>query len=90
MKGDELQLLNIEELQKLEQLVQVGLSRVSNEKVCLYLLFLFSSIIMSTEISIDKSFYMFQDERFQENISAFELKVMFQTANFLQHFMQLL
>ena len=46
MKGDELQLLNIEELHKLEQLLRVGLSRVSNEKVCLYLLFLFASIIM--------------------------------------------
>ncbi|XP_059445184.1 MADS-box protein JOINTLESS-like isoform X2 [Corylus avellana] len=46
MKGDDLQLLNIEELQKLEQLLQVGLSRVSNEK----------------------------DERFREEISAFERK----------------
>ncbi|XP_059445209.1 MADS-box protein JOINTLESS-like isoform X2 [Corylus avellana] len=46
MKGDELQLLNIEELQKLEQLLQVGLSHVSNEK----------------------------DERFREEISAFERK----------------
>jgi hypothetical protein len=78
MKGDELQLLNIEELRKLEQLIQVGLSRVSNEKVCLYLLFIFSSIIMSIEISIDmRSFYMFQDERFREKISASKLKVMF-------------
>ncbi|XP_059445171.1 MADS-box protein JOINTLESS-like [Corylus avellana] len=32
MKGDELQLLNIDELYKLEQLLQVGLIRVSNEK----------------------------------------------------------
>ncbi|XP_059446447.1 MADS-box protein JOINTLESS-like [Corylus avellana] len=33
MKGEELQGLNIEELQKLEQLLKVGLSRVSNTKV---------------------------------------------------------
>jgi hypothetical protein len=38
MKGEELQGLNIEELQKLEQLLEVGLSRVLNAKVCLSLL----------------------------------------------------
>ncbi|XP_059446950.1 MADS-box protein JOINTLESS-like [Corylus avellana] len=32
MKGEELQGLNMEELQKLEQLLKVGLSRVSNTK----------------------------------------------------------
>ncbi|XP_059445179.1 MADS-box protein JOINTLESS-like isoform X2 [Corylus avellana] len=32
MKGEELQGLNIEELQKLEQLLKVGLSRISNAK----------------------------------------------------------
>jgi hypothetical protein len=46
MKGEELQGLNIEELQKLEQLLQVGLSRVSNAKVCLSFLSLFVDIIM--------------------------------------------
>jgi uncharacterized membrane protein len=38
MKGEELQGLNIEELEKLEQLLQEGLSRVLTAKVCLSLL----------------------------------------------------
>jgi len=46
MKGEELQGLNIEELEKLEQLLQEGLSRVLNAKVCLSLLSLYAGIIM--------------------------------------------
>ena len=65
MKGEELQGLNIEELQKLEQLLKVGLSRVSYAKVCLSLLSLFVNIIME-----QWSFYMFLNERFLEEIHA--------------------
>jgi hypothetical protein len=43
--GEELQLLNIEELQKLEELLDAGLRRVK-AKVCLSLLSLFAGIIM--------------------------------------------
>jgi uncharacterized membrane protein len=46
MKGEELQGLKMEELEKLEQLLQEGLSRVLNAKVCLSLLSLFPDIIM--------------------------------------------
>jgi hypothetical protein len=44
--GEELQLLNIEELQKLEELLDAGLRRVLKAKVCLSLLSLFAGIIM--------------------------------------------
>jgi len=46
MKGEELQGLKMEELEKLEQLLQEGLSRVLTAKVCLSLLSLFPDIIM--------------------------------------------
>ncbi|KAE8009265.1 hypothetical protein FH972_005713 [Carpinus fangiana] len=46
MIGEVLQRLNVEELQKLEELLEVGLSRVLKTKVCLSMLSLFGGIII--------------------------------------------
>jgi hypothetical protein len=46
MIGEVLQRLNVEELQKLEELLEVGLSRVLKTKVCLSMLSLFAGIII--------------------------------------------
>lgn len=41
MRGEDLQGLNIEELQQLEKMLEVGLSRVLETKVSLYLVAIF-------------------------------------------------
>ncbi|KAK7854264.1 mads-box protein svp [Quercus suber] len=46
IKGEELHGMDIEELQKLEKVLEVGLSRVTETKANLSLLSLFAGIIM--------------------------------------------
>jgi hypothetical protein len=46
IKGEDLQGMDVDELQNLEKLLEVGLSRVLETKACLSFLSLFASIIM--------------------------------------------
>ncbi|KAF8377377.1 hypothetical protein HHK36_030754 [Tetracentron sinense] len=76
MKGEELQGLDIEELQKLEKSLEAGLSRVVETKVFIHFLSANSSHELGFMHSVTYgNFYGFQGERIVEEITSLQRKV---------------
>lgn len=84
MRGEDLQGLNIEELQQLEKMLESGLGRVLETKVCIYFYFYckLSIYIYHDSCRCSHEFYFpYQSERIMNEISSLERKVRRQIFN---------